>query len=746
MTRSRNLTIFLASLLITATSFADGTRTWEQSKLEDLENGTTDGVAIRSDGSLELAPAFKATITTPSPYVWAIATARDGNLYAATGTPARVYRITPDGKSSAIFQSQELQVQSLVVGDNGEVYAATNPDGKIYRLEPAEGADSRHNKSSDSDSTWHSSVFFDPGSKYIWDLALDKMGNLYVATGDHGEIFRVTPKGDHTVFFKSDETHIRVLAFDRQDNLIAGSDGSGLVYRISPNGEGFVLYSAPKKEITALAVDATGNIYAAGVGEKRNSPATLPSLTISSSSPAPAQPNAGSALGLSMGNPMATPATAVNLANFGSNGASGSEIYRISSDGGPTRIWGSREDLVYALAFNSNGELLAGTGNRGHIFLVSGEDKFTDLLKASASQITAFAPAPKNGLYASSSNLGKIFLLGASPNASGTYVSDVFDAHIFSRWGRTEFRGRGNVELFARSGNVDNPDRNWSPWKKVEWQKDAEISVPPARFIQWKAILYAGNPSPRVERVTINYLSKNVAPDFDDVTVQESVRYQPNAKSGGDGSGNVSGNSQHVDTPPSPTHDRDSIGVKWGVHDDNDDDMVYSIYYRGEGESRWLLLKDNLSDKFYSFDSSLLPDGAYTIKVVASDAPSHSPGEGLRAERESARFEMDTTPPRIEDLRASVEASQVHVTFRAVDGFSPIQKGEYSLDAGDWQLVEPVGQISDSKTENYDFRADLQPAIGLRGSNAMSSEHVVVVRAYDRHDNMASAKTVIVGK
>src|SRR5450631_2925428 len=150
MTRSRNLTIFLASLLITAASFADGTRTWEQSKFEDLEKGTTDGVAIRSDGSLELAPAFKATITTPSPYVWAIATARDGNLYAATGTPARVYRITPDGKSSAIFQSQELQVQSLVVGDNGAVYAATNPDGKIYRLEPAEGADSRHNKSSDS--------------------------------------------------------------------------------------------------------------------------------------------------------------------------------------------------------------------------------------------------------------------------------------------------------------------------------------------------------------------------------------------------------------------------------------------------------------------------------------------------------------------------------------------------------------------------------------------------------------------
>src|SRR6185437_9170022 len=102
----------------------------------------------------------------------------------------------------------------------------------------------------------------------IWDLLLDPAGNLYVATGDHGEIFRVTPQGEHSLFFKSDEEHIRTLALDKNGNVIAGSDGSGLIYRISPSGEAFVLYSAPKKEITALAVDHEGNIYAAGAGEK----------------------------------------------------------------------------------------------------------------------------------------------------------------------------------------------------------------------------------------------------------------------------------------------------------------------------------------------------------------------------------------------------------------------------------------------------------------------------------------------
>ena len=33
--------------------------------------------------------------------------------------------------------------------------------------------------------------FFDPKTKYIWTLALDKQGRLYIGTGDRGEIFRV---------------------------------------------------------------------------------------------------------------------------------------------------------------------------------------------------------------------------------------------------------------------------------------------------------------------------------------------------------------------------------------------------------------------------------------------------------------------------------------------------------------------------------------------------------------------------
>ena len=758
------LTCFLSALtisILTALALADGTRTWEQSKFDDLTKGTAAGVAIRNSGGLELSPLFKLLYATPSTYIWAIASDDAGNAYAATGSPARVYRITPDGQATIIFEPQELQVQTLEVGPGGVIYAATAPDGKVYKLErrakakgEASKAESKSEKSKPDkevpkdpakpamDSSWTSSEYFAPGTKYIWDLVLDKSGNLYVATGDHGEIYKVTPKGEHSLFFKSDDTHIRVLALDGKGNVIAGTDGSGLVYRISPAGDGFVLYSAPKKEITALALDREGNIYAAGVGEKRAGAATSPAgvaspITVGSPAASTGSQTPGMTLTLTPSTSQAGPFP------FPGGGASGgSDVYRLAPDGSPSRIWTSHEDIVYALAFDSHGELLAGTGNRGHVFAIEGQDEFSDLLKAPVSQVTGFAKAPGGGLYAASSNLGKIFVLGPGPQSEGSYESDVFDAKVFSRWGRVEFRGSGNVELLARSGNVDNPDRNWSAWKQVDLGKDSEMGVPAARYAQWKAVLHAGSTKPTVDTVTLNYLPKNVAPEIEDVSVQIGVRYQPLQKSAGLSLGtDMSGSSGgHFESPVPSTHDRDSIGVKWNAHDENDDQLVYSVYYRGDGETRWLLLKDNLTDKAYSFDASLLPDGGYTVKVVASDSPSHSPGEALSATKESRRFEVDTTPPRVENLTASVEGAQLHVRFRAEDGFSTIKRAEYSVDAGDWKYVEPVGQLSDAKVEDYDFKADVETG------KDTTSEHVVVVRIYDKYDNMGAAKTLVKGK
>ena len=756
---TRNWKLILLCLSLVIGSWAQSTRTWEQTRYDDFEKGTAHGVAISSDGQLTLAPSFTALYTSPSTYLWDIASDAQGNVYAAAGSPARVYKLTPDGNARIIFAPQELQVQALVVDTGGAIYAATSPDGKVYKLvhggpAPGKTPEGSHTTaevaaaqegakpgekprpSVDVDPSYTASVFFDPKTKYIWALALDRDGQLYIGTGDRGEIFRVDRSGNGSVFFKSDEAQIRALDFDNSGNLIAGTDGSGLIYRISPQGQGFVLYSAPKKEITTLAVDGQGNIYAAGVGEKRGTapPPGTPagSVSIIVATPAPA---GGLNAPAAPGNAAAPPAPAV--ANLG-----GSEVYRLSPDGSPSTIWSSHEDLVYALAFDDQKRLLAGTGNRGKIYVLL-DKEYVDLAQASANQITAFARDPKGGLYAATSNLGKVFRLGPGPVEEGSYESDVLDARNFSRWGRVEVRAQGSYQLFARTGNVDNPDRNWSPWKPVNLQDSLAIDAPPARFIQWKAVLRPGKPVPAIDSVTVNYLPKNVAPEVRDVTVTVGARVPSGVHTEAD-----TGNSNY-EPPIAALKDRRSIAVKWKAHDDNGDELVYNVYYRGDGERRWKLLRDDIDERFANFNSDLFPDGGYEIRVVASDSPSRSAEDALTGEATSPRFEVDNTPPMVDGLRAKAEGNKIRVMFRAVDGFSPIIRAEYSIDAGDWQIVDPVGQISDSKTENYNFEVSTPaPATEASGKREPSpdsdpAEHTIVVRAYNRFEDMGSAKIVV---
>jgi hypothetical protein len=141
-----------------------------------------------------------------------------------------------------------------------------------------------------------------------------------------------------------------------------------------------------------------------------------------------------------------------------------------------------------------------------------------------------------------------------------------------------------------------------------------------------------------------------------------------------------------------------------------------------------------------------LPDGGYRIRVVVTDSPSHPPGEALTGERESDHFIVDTTPPVLTGLEATLQGTNVHASLAATDATSPITRAEYSIDTGRWQYLEPVGKLSDSLTEHYDFTIPLpsRPAQPDEAEAVVDPhEHILTVRVYDRFENVSAAKTVI---
>ena len=736
----------LAAVFASQPAVAQGTHLWTQSRLEEFEKGMPQGVAVSSDGHLREGPGLTEVLTTPSTFVWSVTAGKNGETYLGTASPATVLRVGRDGKAFTLFETKDVSVQVVRLGPDAALYAATLPSGKVYRLK-ADAAAKQDESSAEVvfdaaqfDGTNASDEKTDGKTEakphYIWDMTFDTAGRLYIATGGPGAVYRVDvakPQARPEAFFKSDEQHIRCLAWDAKGNLIAGSDGSGLVYRIDAGGKGYVLFEAPRREITAVAVGANGTIYAASVGDKSHNP--LPPL------PVQGQPSVIISI-MQPGSLLA--------ANSSASVPEGSEIYALTpaddaKPQAPRRVWAGKDEIVYALASRKDG-LLALTGNRGHIFRIADDGSYADVAHVDAQQGLSLAVGA-DGVLVGTGNTGKLVTLGAIEKHE--YASDVLDAGALARFGRVEVEpGSKGYELLTRTGNVEQPVRGQGDWGWSKWTplKDGAVASPAGRFFEWKAVLHAGA---TLGGVGVNYLPVNAAPVVDDLVVVTGARINPQTlaqnqpggvpqpvnialPSSGQAAMNFDGTAAQ---PLQAVKDRTAITVRWGAHDDNGDDLTYALYLRGDGETVWRLLKDQVADKAYSFDATLIPDGGYQIKVVATDAPSHTPEDALTGAKESDRFEVDTTPPVVTGLKATAEATPM-VSFDAEDAFSPIAHAEYSLDAGPWEYVEPVGGLSDSKKEHYELR--------LRGAglDVKAGEHLITVRVYDRHDNVGVAKTV----
>jgi outer membrane protein assembly factor BamB len=770
--RSRTLMIAVAIIVLAAVpALAEHTRWWRQSTFEDFDKGTAKGVALRSDGKLFLAPRYAEFADANLAYLLALRVDSKGNIYAAGGSNAKVLRFDASGKSTTVFESSELAAQTLVFDSSGNLYVGTSPDGKVYKVTPS----------------GQSSVFFDPKTKYIWDLAVDKDGTVYVATGDTGKIFAVAPNGNGQLFYSGEETHIRALAIDAAGNVIAGTEPSGLVLRISKAADSpakgatqksaaagthraFVLYQTAKKEITALTQDASGNLYVAAVGEK-TAPSPVPTR------PQTIESSVAASFTATFGAPGQQPGQQPQIVPFSPVlTVSSSSVYRIAADGSPEELWNSHDDVVYSLGLLSNGKLLLGTDSQGAVLELEGNHVFSRLVRTAAGQVTSITSGPGGKLFLGAANPGKVFTLGPDSEPEGSYESQPFDAHIFSRWGRMEWWGQSaassktgggaRIEFYARSGNTSDPENNWSPWAgPYNDVAGSKIDSPSARFVQWKAVLHGSGSgmAPELDWVNIAYLPKNIAPEITGIAIQNpGTRVQgmsmpmmgspsqasiqirmplspPSSSSASifasaaisnAGSGS---NPQKFETPPQGYAQKGFESVVWTAEDANDDPLEFAVYFRGENETAWKLLKDKLDTHFYSWDTTTMADGAYYLKIVASDAPGNPSGDGLSSERESERFEVDNTPPTVTQLTADAGGGTIRVRFQASDSASSVARAQYSLDAEDWALVFPAGGLSDSLIEKYDFSL----------TKVAPGEHTVTVRVYDEFDNLASAKVTV---
>ncbi len=729
----------LAAALLSAGTLvlqASSPKFFQAATQADFLKGELDGLAIDSRGQLTIGAASELVYETAAPFLWSMIPAPDGGLWVGTGNEGKVFRIDSQGRGTTFFDAAELEAHALAPAPDGGLYVGTSPDGKVYKI----------------DRRGTAVTFFEPGERYIWAMASDARGQLYVATGPKGGVYKVAADGTGTKFYTAQATNVTAIALEPGGrNIVIGTDSPGRVLRIDADGKPFLLLDTPFEEIRSLRYDDKGALYVAAVnGRGGSAPAPR------ADSGAPSAPSSdGTAAPVPVVS-VSTEITAIAVVDSGPSAAAASTapdrrtlkgaVFKIAPDGLWDKLWESRDDSPYDVSFDAQNRLIVATGNRGKLYRLEGDPLQPTLVAtAGGQQVTSLWRDGRGRLHYATANPGKVYRLSSDRAPRGTYESDIRDAGMVSTWGAISWRGTApagaTIQVSTRSGNSEPPNDTWSEWSApYTVQTGSPVVSPKARYLQWRAVL-AGSNSPVLTSVTVAYLQRNLRPQVQSITVHPPGIVFQKPYSAGDpdlaGFDNQSTPERRLTNAAMTSGAGSAVGRKtyaqglqtlqWRATDENDDDLTFDVLYRREGETTWKTLRQRLAEPILVWDTTSVPNGTYTVRIVASDAPSNPNDAALTGEADSTVLEIDNAAPAFTAQPAQFAGGQTTVTLEVRDDHSAILKVEYSQDGTTWRSAFPVDGMADSRSERYVIT--IAGELGTRGLS---------VRAQDALNNVAT--------
>lgn len=693
----RRLSVFLSLVFLATHMAAVQPQFWRVTNAEDFLAGELEGFAVTTRGELLLAPAVRKVASFNDPFVLSQTTATNGDRFFGTGNEGKVYRLR-GADLKAIFTAPEPEIYAVAF-HNGAVYAGSSPNGKVYRIDPESGAHT---------------IYFDPQQAYIWALEPLNNGDMAVATGVEGQLFRVNAKGEGKVFYDAPDTHIRALAERANGSILAGASGKGRIYEISTTGAAHALFDSPLNEISSIFVDVNNVGWASAASNVLPSSAPAKAATPKSGAQAQQQQQGAATTETKK----EETATAVEVSfSFDDSAAttaaqSGSaEIYRINTDGFVETVQKFEREMVYALSAGRNGGVLIATGPNGRIYELR-ENEIALLGAVPEKQVVSITGSG-NETVITTTNSGAVYRMESRPATTAEFRSAAKDAARFSRFGNYRVEGRnltaGSVAIAFRSGNTSTPDGTWSPWTSPQTTLEGNIDAPAARYVQWKLTMPKPAANAAVDGVTVAFINRNVAPEISSIAVQDpAVVFISNAYPSAPQVVEATNPDEYgIFTSLDNPRDRAAADqgkrmfrkgfrtITWRAEDENGDALRYTLSFRRKGDDKWLRLRDNMEETQFNFDTSQLPDGRYELRLVVSDA-TDNPELPLTDAKEGVEFQVDNKAPSI-----AVTPNGNDVVVRITDDLSPIGRVEYSADAEKWIRLTPVDGIADSRDETF---------------------------------------------
>jgi hypothetical protein len=708
---SRRFPTILLAILACSSSvvYAGKVKVWQHCTPSHHEKAQFKGTVVSNEGALRLSRQLRPLARVDAAHVWDLVEDRNGNLFVATGNEGKIFKVTPDGRSTVVYQSEDSEVLCLALGANGAIYAGTGPNGQLLRIAP----------------DGQTQVLASIPESYIWCLAVDAAGEaIFAGTGPKGRIYQVTPQGKTAVFYKTKQEHILCLATGPDGALYAGTDKNGLIYRVDAKGKGFVVHHAPQTEVRRLLVGPDA-IYASTSAPRRgghssvasrSGPASdgvvkLTSALKASGYPVASESGSGkpgsAATGAKDKDDKGSPAPAPSPPGTGEN-----SLYRIGHDGTVREVF--REKAMILSMLRLNGHMFIGTGTDGQLFEVdeATRERF-EVARLDHGQIHCLCRRHDGSIVLGTGDPGQLYVLQDKYIQTGTITSDVQDAKMISRWGSLRWQANvpagTQITVAVRSGNLPEPDETWSAWSAEQTNAEtATIVAPAARYLQYRVTLTTDNPdvSPSLKRLALRYSTVNQAPEVTAVEVPDL-------------------DAVNLENPK-------KLKFKWTATDPNEDDLTYDLYVRKDGWTNWVLLEEGWDKREYEWDTTTTPSGMYQLKVVASDRKDNAPEDALTGERVSGPFAVTHTPPAVKIRVAKMDGDQAVMEATASDPLVRLTAAAYAVNGKKWINVFPAEGLFDSKTATFRFKVKV----------VKPGTYVVVLRVHDAAGNIGSGDAV----
>jgi hypothetical protein len=206
---------------------------------------------------------------------------------------------------------------------------------------------------------------------HVWDVVEDKQGNLIVATGDEGKLYRLTPEGKASVIYTAGDSQILCMALAANGTVYAGTGPQGTLIAVPPDGKAKVIATGLDSYVWCLALAEDGQTVFAGTGPK-------------------------------------------------------GRIYRVSPQGTANVFYATKQEHVLCLAMGPRNTLYAGTDKNGLVYRIDEKARGFVLYQANQAEVRSLL-VTADGVIAgtSSPGRGRSFSSGAGSPSAGSRLTAI---------------------------------------------------------------------------------------------------------------------------------------------------------------------------------------------------------------------------------------------------------------------------------------------------------------------------------